>query len=230
MYMEIGLISDIHSNAEALECVLDFLNRQNIDFILCAGDIVGYYTQPDRTIRLLRIADIDSVLGNHDARLLDGNTSGFNVYAKRALDWNRRNISPINENYLRSLPETIDKEVGDKTLFVAHGSPKQPLTEYVSKKDVNEEFLQYSFDDIPDIVVLGHTHQGYSKMCNNTLVVNPGSVGQPRDGDWRASCAIIDSENLEVTHHRIEYDVEEVIDQTLEVLPRKLAERLREGE
>lgn len=227
--MKIGVISDIHSNFVALDQVLSQQDIRGASKIFCAGDLVGYYSQPNEVISRIREDRISSVRGNHDDAIVKSTPSSFSLHAKRSADWNRRKLSEGNIKYLKELPEIIEEFIGEKNIFVAHGSPKNPISEYIYGTDVDELFLEFYFDIAPDIVILGHTHKPYVKKVDGTLIVNPGSVGQPRDGDPRASYAIVDLDTLDAQIHRVEYDISRVAKMTAEELPRSLGERLFEG-
>ena len=227
--MKIGLISDIHSNAIALETVLSDGPIGETDEIYCAGDLVGYYSQPNDVINSIRNSGIRAVKGNHDVAVLESTPSNFSLNAKRAADWNRRELSPQNREYLSELPTKIREFVDSREIMVVHGSPKNPITEYIFEADVGKIFLEFNFRIKPDLVVLGHTHKPYIHHVEDTLVVNPGSVGQPRDRDPRASYAVIDTDNLDAEIHRVEYDIEQVVDETHKELPRSLGDRLFDG-
>jgi len=227
--MKLGIISDIHSNGFALEQVLEALRDRGVQRILCAGDIVGYGSQPNRTIRLLKIGDVECIIGNHDEGAVNGTPSDFNVYAKRALDWNRRNLEEEYLDYLGGLDYYLRENIDGSEVFMVHGSPKNPLSAYVHAKDADSEFLSFSFESPPDILIMGQTHRPFTKQINETLVVNPGSVGQPRDGDPRASCAIIDLDTEDVEIVRVDYDQQKAADDILEYLPKPLAERVLSG-
>lgn len=228
--MKLGVISDVHANASALETVLYQLRRQEVDRIVCAGDIVGYYPQAERVIRLLQIANVDCVMGNHDEAVLGSTPMGFNVYARRAADWTRRNLSEESLNFLKSLPLELNLSLAGKEVYVVHGSPREPTKEYVFQEQIDRDFLNYHFEDPPDVVIFGHTHLPFIKQVERTLILNPGSVGQPRDGNPMSSYAVIDLVGESAEVHRAEYDIESVYQETIEHLPRKLADRLKEGE
>lgn len=227
--MRTALISDIHANAPALREVLSDINRRNVDNICCAGDVVGYNSFPNKTIKKINEHNVRSVRGNHDEAVLTETPSDFSISAKRAVDWTRRKLSNKSEQYLEKLKYNLRFEQDGVEIYLTHGSPIDNLNQYVHKRDVSESRLNRWFDDIPDVVILGHTHRQFTENVNDTIVVNPGSVGQPRDGDPRAAYAIIDTEKFEVNTHRIEYDIDEVANRTQAVLPRKLADRLYEG-
>lgn len=227
--MKIAVVSDLHSNVVALDAVLRDLESENIENILCAGDLVGYYPFPDETVSRVRDVNALCVLGNHDFGLVTETPRDFNRLAKRALDWNRRNLSEENLVYLEELPETRRMTLDGLDIFLAHGSPARPIDEYIWEEDIDEDFLDVFFESPPDVVILGHTHRPYVKVVGNTLCMNPGSVGQPRDGDPRASFGVIDTKSFEAELRRVEYEIDWVAKETEEYLPRRLAERLYEG-
>jgi putative phosphoesterase len=114
-------------------------------------------------------------------------------------------------------------------IFVVHGSPSRPYTQYVTHKDINEKMISRWFNTYPDVLVLGHTHVPFKKRVNDVIITNPGSVGQPRDGDNDAAFAMLDTTSLEIEFHRVSYNIEETAKKTKKYLPRQLAERLYAG-
>ncbi|MDY6771351.1 MAG: metallophosphoesterase family protein [Candidatus Nanohaloarchaea archaeon] len=226
--MRLGIISDIHANLPALEQVLDRLDEEDLDGLLCAGDIVGYYVWPNEVVEAVRERDVDAVLGNHDAGLI-GRDFPFNAVARQALDWTEEEITDANRSYLEGLPDTHRDDYDGTDLYMVHGSPRSPLREYVNGSSIGPPFIESCFDEPPDICVMGHTHHPYTTTVEETLFLNPGSVGQPRDGDTRASCAVLDTEEREAAIHRVEYDIKKVAEAVREHLPSTLGERLHHG-
>lgn len=227
--MKIGVISDIHANAPALRVVLNGLSDRSVDQILCAGDVVGYYPFPNEVVSLLQEHDVRSIIGNHDAAVLDETPSEFSINAKRAADWTRRQLIPESKAYLESLPLIFEETIDGRETYMVHGSPEDSLNEYIWEEEVTKQALDFWFDDYPDLLVFGHTHRPFMKEIGSTTVLNPGSVGQPRDRNPRSSFTIVDSQSLSVNHYRVDYDIDVVADETGEYLPRKLADRLYEG-
>lgn len=227
--MKIGFISDIHANEPALLAVLQEIEDQDIDEILCAGDVVGYNAFPNQVVGHLRENDVTSIRGNHDEAVLTSTPINFNISAKRAIDWTRRNLSSESLSYLETLDYEYRAKKGDLDVYMVHGSPKDKLNQYVRKDSITENKIQSWFDTVPDIIILGHTHQQFVRQTDIATVVNPGSVGQPRDGDPRAGYAVLDVSSNEINSHRVEYDIEKAADQTQKYLPRKLADRLYKG-
>lgn len=227
--MKIGLISDLHANAPAVRSVISDLISKEPDEIFCAGDIVGYYPFPDETIDIIDSKRIYSVKGNHDEALLTGDTTGFSIHAARAIDWTRRNISERSISLLSELPTSLRRDVDGVDLSMVHGSPRIPLNEYISPNDVTDRRIKSWFDEVPDVLVLGHTHKPFKKRVDGVLVINPGSVGQPRDDDPRSAYAIIDTESGRVNFFRTSYDIEQTAEKTKEYLPIQLSQRLYSG-
>lgn len=227
--MKIGVISDIHANAPALRVVLDGLVDRDVNRILCAGDVVGYYPFPNEVISLLQEYNIRSIVGNHDTAVLNETPSRFSINAKRAADWTRRQLTPESNAFLESLPLTIEETIDGRDVYMVHGSPEDPLNEYIWEDEVDDRALDYWFDDRPELVIFGHTHRPFVKEVGSTIFLNPGSVGQPRDKNPRSSFAVVDLQSLSVNRYRVDYDIDAVASETGEYLPRKLGDRLFEG-
>ncbi|WP_456366791.1 metallophosphoesterase family protein [Thermococcus sp.] len=234
--MQIALISDIHSNLEALLAV--WREVRKADVILCLGDIVGYGPNPNEVVEFVRGRmegrGFLCIRGNHDNAIAFGAEWGFNPYAREAVRWHQRVMSIENLEFLRRLPvRGLFKDDTGRSYLMIHGSPRAPLDEYLFPWLPESEFravLKYVRQD--DLLV-GHTHVPMLKLIDGRRIINPGGVGQPRDGDWRAAYALINTDEEppdNVEFHRVEYDVEETARKIIEAgLPRFLAERLFEG-
>ena len=247
----IALISDIHSNLAALEAVLTDIRAKNVDEIICLGDVVGYGPDPEACIDFLK--DLKTVLlGNHDEAVLTGEASDFNLRARRAVDWTRKRLNeniqndPIKQERWNFL-ERMQSILQDGNLTFVHGSPRNPTKEYVIPRDaMNQAKMKDIFERIPGLCFGGHTHLPgvftpnfeflTPKDMNNIYIhdgskafVNIGSVGQPRDGDIRASYVTYDGES--VVWRRIEYDVQKTVQKihAIDGLDRSLGDRLLEG-
>ncbi len=224
--MLIGLIADVHSNAVALTSVLSVLKTSGVEKILHAGDIVGYNPYPDETIELFKKNKIISILGNHDRALITGSTSGFNPYAAAAIRWTRNVISQDNVDYIIELKNIESITAEGKLIVLIHGSPYD-IDEYIYPDYAVPDFLSAANCDV---LALGHTHIQFKKEYPEGIIVNPGSAGQPRDGNPDAAFAIFDTASGKVELKRISYDIEKVIEDMLAAhLPEKLAFRLRTG-
>ena len=246
------LLSDIHANRPALEAVLHDAAGQ-YDGVWFLGDVVGYGPHPNECIELLIGLDCLGVAGNHDWAVLGRlNGESFNADARQVLLWTRSVITPTNQHFLESLPTSIAS--GDYTLV--HGSPRYPIWEYILHAAVATANLDH-FTTAHCLV--GHTHSpalyecsssssrsaGRRRHCREVLlravpqphslpdarvILNPGSVGQPRDGNPQASYAILDTQASTLHHRRVTYPVQEVQAAMLELdFPARLVHRLALG-
>lgn len=218
----IGLISDVHGNMPALEAVLD--DMPEVDAYVNAGDVVGYNPYPSECVEAVRDRGIATVQGNHD-RAVAGDTSfGFHSDAGRAVEWTQKNVDDETLDWLGELPAERETVVSGVRVKIVHGAPGDP-DRYTFPRDFSESLLEGE-----DVLVLGHTHVQAKREYDEGVVVNPGSVGQPRDNDPRAAYALLDTETHEVELRRVEYPVSQVQDEIRRVgLPESLAERLAEG-
>ncbi|NLX47864.1 MAG: metallophosphoesterase family protein [Euryarchaeota archaeon] len=223
--MKIGFISDVHANLPALEAVLRDMSARNVGQIYCSGDILGYYTYPDEVVELLRERNVHCIAGNHDRAVLVG-TKGMNSIAAAAIEWTREHISSSTFEFIRDLPNSIHRPVEDVMTALHHGSPRH-MSEYIFEEHVSDELLSLAG---AKLLVLGHTHMPYRVQFPIGNVINPGSVGQPRDGDPRASYAILDSSEWSFSTIRVAYDQRPVMRGVREnQLPEMLASRLLRG-
>lgn len=223
--MRYAVISDIHSNYEALAAFLDYIKINPVDSIVCCGDIIGYGASPRECIDKIRsLKNFRCVMGNHDAVAAGKiKTDGFNQEALQAIDLNLTLLRPDDFNYLKALPESISE---NDTLFV-HGSPRAKITEYLFLMDKFKENIKL-FNEAACFV--GHTHHplvyqyesGSGKdTCMNIeddmelfilsqvkrYIVNVGSVGQPRDNKASLCCTFFDTKSKTLTYKRLPYDV-----------------------
>ncbi|MGB6045675.1 MAG: metallophosphoesterase family protein [Pirellulales bacterium] len=248
--MKRALISDVHSNLEGLQAVLADIDRQGITEIYCLGDIVGYGPNPCECLDLIMRCDI-CLLGNHDQGALF-DPEGFNTGAERAIFWTREQLENPKGNpqenarrwdFLGELPRNR-REGG---LLFVHGSARNPLNEYVFPEDIyNQRKMEKIFSLIERTCFQGHTHvpgvftEGLRfhspdeignqyQLGDDKVMINVGSVGQPRDGDWRA-CYVVMEDDL-LTFTRIEYDRDTTIQKIYDIpdLDNFLGDRLRDG-
>lgn len=226
--MLLALISDIHSNLPALEAVMEDIQGTRAEMILCAGDLIGYGARPNEVIERVRRARIESIRGNHDAAVAGNDYSWFNDDAGDALKWTAERLKEGNSLFLRDLRTESRLDCGGKRLAVFHGSPKDP-NRYVFPGEEGEWVIE---DAEADIAVLGHTHHPVMARFGEGLVLNPGSVGQPRDGDPRASYCLLEIRDgaARPVFRRVEYDIEAAAKAILEAgLPQRFAQRLYWG-
>jgi diadenosine tetraphosphatase ApaH/serine/threonine PP2A family protein phosphatase len=261
-----ALISDIHGNLEALETVLDDIQKLGITDIYCLGDIIGYGPNPRECIDRVMATCQMTLLGNHDQGALF-DPDGFNIGAERAIFWTREQLeSPNDRNnerrweFLGELPRTHRL---NSFLFV-HGSPRNPLSEYIFPEDIyNHRKMERLFQLVENYCFQGHTHvpgvftENYQffapeeidneyTLGEGKVLINVGSVGQPRDGDPRACYVILEDGDppksegtdpakpvgpVRVTYRRLPYDFETTI-QKIYAIPELepfLGDRLRQG-
>ena len=229
--MRIAIVSDIHSNLDALEAVVARLPRY--DELICLGDVVGYGPQPNEVIeRLQQLRPTTVLMGNHDYAVVSGDIEGFSPHAARAIEWTRREISGSGRGYLATLEHSARLQREEATIALFHGSPRDPLTEYVFPgipETVGRKLMGLA---TANVVLLGHTHMPMLYRFREGVLANPGSVGQPRDGDRRASFGLLTLSHGQVDFDvkRAEYDVGPVAERILRCgLPSFLAERLYMG-
>jgi putative phosphoesterase len=228
--VHIAVISDLHSNFDALQVVLSDIG--DYDALVCLGDLVGYGAQPNEVVSEIRSLRPDAiVMGNHDYAVSTHDTSGFVRHAVQAVEWTRRQISPENLKYIASLRSKATLAVDEVNMALAHGSPRDPLNEYIYP-DVSEFILRSLIEESGgDSLLLGHTHIPFTQSFGSRLIGNPGSVGQPRDGDARASYAILEpSAQVKFRIRRISYDIDAAANKIIASgLPKLLADRLYKG-
>lgn len=194
----IGIISDIHGNHVALSTVLEKLDDLGVTEIICLGDIGGYYCQINECCETLRQRNMFSIMGNHDWYLAKGESCPRSNSANDCLNYQRKVITPDNLAWLTSLPERAFIH----GLDIVHGGWNDPIDEYVRPSP------EY-FSTIPGkYFASGHTHVQHVWSDGEKTYCNPGSVGQPRDGDPRAAFATWDGHSFSL--HRIEYDIEQI--------------------
>lgn len=235
--MRVALIGDVHANLPALEAVLAHAHGQGVEAIWNVGDFVGYGAFPDEVVQRLRKEDALSIVGNYDLKVLQFKQKKKKWRKKKqpdkylAFEWAYENLSKKSRKYLRFLSQEIRMKVKGKRILLTHGSPasdEEPLT-----PDTPEERLrELAHAAKADVIICGHSHQPFVRELDGVWFINTGSVGRPDDGDPRACYAIlrIDSENIEVRHYRVEYDVEAAIAAIREhKLPEAFAQMTLEG-
>jgi predicted phosphodiesterase len=244
------MLSDIHANLPALEAVLDDADSSEVEEIWCLGDVVGYGAQPDECARLTRERCSLALVGNHDLAVLgDLDLATFSSAAAAAVEWTKSCSSPQTIEYLRGLePSDTSREVG-----LYHASPRDPVWEYVLWPDQAAECMA---EQTKRVSFVGHSHialfftaeqaPGEARpdargaqagagteleIDEGTWLINPGSVGQPRDGDPRAAWLELDTEAWSAVYHRVDYEIERAAAaiQATE-LPQALARRLYVGQ
>jgi diadenosine tetraphosphatase ApaH/serine/threonine PP2A family protein phosphatase len=245
--LRVAVLSDVHSNQPALEAVLAAIDAAAVEELWCLGDVVGYGAQPDACADLVRERCDVCLVGNHDLAVLGGlDISSFSEGAAAAVEWTRKEAGEATIEFLRGL-EPAGARAG---IDLFHASPRDPIWEYVLSTDQAEAGLDAQEERI---ALIGHSHvalffcrpeparagetQGAQagdgallSLETSAWLLNPGSVGQPRDGDHRAAWMELDTEAWTARFHRVPYDVARAAEAILAAgLPSQLAERLEVG-
>jgi putative phosphoesterase len=199
--MKLGVISDIHANIAALDAVL--ADMPAVDRLICCGDIVEYYADPNEVCDRLRALSPLVVRGNHDAYVIGALGPSLERRAAYRTDWTRDALRPDNMEWLKSLPTEQRLTEGDREVVVRHASPWDEETYLYPDSPRLDEIRLGS----RQILLVGHTHIPLHRTAGGGMIVNPGSVGQPRDWDPRAAYATVDLATGIVEHRRVAYDV-----------------------
>jgi diadenosine tetraphosphatase ApaH/serine/threonine PP2A family protein phosphatase len=237
------IISDIHANLPALEAAL--ADAGQFDAAWCLGDLVGYGPDPNECIERIRnLPNLQCIMGNHDAAAVGAiDVDAFNPDARKTVLWTRERLNPDNKEYLMNLPDRVKLDF----ITLVHGSPYKPIWEYLL--DTRSATISFEYYDTPYCFV-GHTHlpvlyylpddrttaqlivpEHVSQMTlAPRAILNPGSVGQPRDRDSRSAYAILDMADFTWEWHRVLYDIQGVQDRMRkENLPERHITRLSAG-
>jgi diadenosine tetraphosphatase ApaH/serine/threonine PP2A family protein phosphatase len=242
-----AVISDLHANLAAVQAVLDDIESQGVDEVICLGDVVGYGPQPIEVLNLVKDRASVTLLGNHDEALM-GDAFNFSRQASHVVNWTREQMPREEPEYQPLWSYLADMQLmweRGPDMFV-HGSPLDPTQEYLlPTDDLSSDKYDDVFDEFERFLFVGHTHlpcvitpdrtvRTSSELENSyaldaeQAIINVGSVGQPRDRDTRACYVIVD--DTTVRWRRVEYDVETTLKQILAVgLPDTLAKRLKAG-
>jgi predicted phosphodiesterase len=239
--MRSAILSDIHANLIGFQAILDAVEQLRVQRIFCLGDIVGYNPWPNECVQIIRERSIACVMGNHD-RVAAGleEPDSFNDLAREAIFWTRGVLTETHRSFLAKLP---DRRAVDNSAILVHGSPRDP-DEYILTAEIARENMTFMQKRLgSDLGFFGHTHQAgiFSRTHDDTPIserkfflekedvclINPGSIGQPRDRDPRASFLIYDDDDMTVEFHRATYDIRAVHDAIIrEGLPPHLGRRL----
>ncbi|MFP3869957.1 MAG: metallophosphoesterase family protein [Syntrophobacteria bacterium] len=247
--MRIAVISDVHSNIEAFQAVLDDIAGEDVPAIIHLGDLVGYNANPAECVDLLRQRRIISILGNHDRAVVEPKfAEGFNILAYQAVMWSANSLKPEHKQFLAGLPDT--RVLWDRYLLF-HGAPGNPDA-YVYYLFQAKKVFNYMRKKTPEVRIafFGHTHQptlwqrdvrGKASKAEiigdrfpldpeHMYLINPGSVGQPRQNHWQASYLVFDEAVETVQFKQVPYDLATAQAKIRQArLPEYLAERLAAG-
>lgn len=224
---KIAVISDIHSNINALKAVFNEIEKRGIYTVLCSGDIIGYHVNANEVIDFIQEKGVISIAGNHDrdvvTKQFDENSNELNIFKFTYNILNRK-----NREWLESLPTTKEIELFNKKINITHGSPDD-VEEYLFENKPNS--LDYIEKSDAHILISGHTHLPWSKTINGTHFVNSGSVGKPKVGRPIATFSIISISNDDISSETIyiDYNYEEVAQEVESYGFKKYADALRRG-
>jgi diadenosine tetraphosphatase ApaH/serine/threonine PP2A family protein phosphatase len=246
--VRVAALSDIHANLPALEAVLGAIDAAGVDEAWCLGDVIGYGAEPDECADLVRERCDVCLVGNHDLAVLGAlDVAAFSEAAATAVSWTRAHVAERTLELLRELEPTAERA----GIGLFHASPRDPVWEYVLSSEQADACLDVQSERI---ALIGHSHVSLffvrpapgepegqirgSQAGDDTLLdtrvgqwlINPGSVGQPRDGDPRAGWLELDTEAGTARFHRVGYDIERAAASIVAAgLPRRLADRLQVG-
>lgn len=237
----LALVSDLHGNLSALEALEEDLSRRRVDKVAVLGDLVGYLTRPNRVAQrlALRMAQKGwlALAGNHDLGVALGGEEGADRFlrpgvgemARQVFLWTCRKVNPQIKELLGLLPPELRFELGGRSCLAVHGSPLGAL-DYVFPDRPDHDLSAWLEEAGAHCLFMGHTHMPFVRRLPGGLAVNPGSLGQPKDGDPRASYALVDLENLEAEIVRLEYDLESEAQLLQEAgFPAETVQKLRTG-
>jgi putative phosphoesterase len=236
--MRIAVFGDIHGNLPALDVVLADIGGQQFDAVYCLGDLVGYAPFPNEVTERIRGEGMPTIMGNYDDGVgFDRDDCGCAYRDEderrrgdQSLAWTRAHVTPENKAFLWTLHHEIRFVADEKRMLLVHGSPRK-INEYLFEDRPVSSFQRIAASSNADIIVFGHTHKPYTKVVDDVLFVNAGSVGKPKDGDWRACYAIIEPTAAQpVRFVRLPYDLRTVTDAIRDSeLPHEFAEDLERG-
>ena len=228
--MRYGVVADIHGNLPAFESVIDAMPA--VDRWLCAGDVVGYNPWPDECVAQIRELDTATVMGNHDRAVASDTGFRFNSMAAAGVTYARKELNEAAINWLAALPNR--RTIANGEILIVHGHPENP-----DRYTYPDEFKPAMLEGDARVTITGHTHVQGVREFDAGVVMNPGSVGQPRDGDPEAAFAVLDIDESDdiggtaaigVETHRVAYDIDRVVAAVEKAdLPEKIGTRLHEG-
>lgn len=230
--MKIAVISDIHANIYALMNILEDIDYQKVDTIICLGDLVGYGPHPNEVVSTIKRRNIICIKGNYDSSVVDNQYSYIRETSLNSfsLPWTVNELREENRIYLKNLPNSITLDVSGKKVLLVHGSPNK-VNEYLLEDAENTAKVMDELNE--DVLVCAHTHLPISKNFNNKVYVNCGSVGKPKIGRPNSTYCILDitAENgVKVQIKEVEYDVKKIVkDMTMLDFPSQLIESFKTG-
>jgi putative phosphoesterase len=236
--MKLAIVSDIHGNLPALEAVLADIRLHDVDAVYCLGDLVGYAPFPNEVVDRIRRERIPTIMGNYDDGVgFDRDECGCayrepeeKARGDLSLAWTKAHTTPENKAFLQLLHHELRFEANGKRVLLVHGSPRK-MNEYLFEDRPLASFERLAASSNADVIAYGHTHKPYTKLVKAALFLNVGSVGKPKDGDWRACYALLEAGASEpVRFVRVAYDLKQVTDAIRRSdLPQEFAADLETG-
>jgi putative phosphoesterase len=237
--MRIAIISDIHSNIQALAAILEHIDSQKPDLIVCTGDLVGYGANPNEVIDLLRRRNIVTIMGNYDDGVgnrkiqcgCDFDSEEAAQAGAASLSWTVLNTREENRKWLANLPSLLEMTIGQTKVLFSHGSPRK-INEYMleNKEALHREIL---LDYPADVIISGHTHLPFHKEYDGRHIINAGSIGKPKNGRVEAMYTMLTVEKGRVNTNFIsipyDYEAAAAAIEAQDGLPNKFASIIREG-
>lgn len=234
----LAVLSDLHANLTALSAVREDVARRGIDQVVVLGDLVGYLTRPNQVVAQIAALGWPALSGNYDLAVLTGGQAGADEYLKPGIGpipyevfaWTCRRVQAPTRRYLSSLPSQLKLNLAGRSLVMVHGSPNG-VRDYVYPGHPAADLDRWLQQTGAQVLCMGHTHRPFIRRMLGGLVINPGSVGKPKDGDTRASYAIITMDRqIQAQIIRVPFDLQaEAHLLTENGLPPEVIARLRAG-
>lgn len=230
--MKIAVISDIHANIYALRNILENIDDEKVDTIICLGDLVGYGPHPNEVVSTIRRRNILCIKGNYDSSVVDNQYSYIRETQLNSfsLPWTVNELREENRLYLKNLPSSISLNIANKKILFVHGSPNR-VNEYLLEDGENTTTVMEELNE--DVLVCAHTHLPSSKNFSNKLYINCGSIGKPKIGKPNSTYCILDvteDSGVKVEIKEVEYDVKKIVkDMTMLEFPSMLIETFKTG-
>jgi protein phosphatase len=225
--MKLMVISDIHGNIDALQAACA---KEDYDKLIFLGDAVDYGPDPDKVIDFLRSNSDVNIMGNHDNAVLTGSSCNCSFDMLELSDYTRENISMklLDKNdldFMKTFKLNLDINIDGQKIYMTHASPYNNLDGYLFANEAEKVFRDKQFFDSHDYILIGHTH---FMMVYRNRIINPGSVGQPRDFTGKPSYALIDTKNHSISFKKFEYDNKKMLEKLRPLMPdNNLYEKLR---
>ena len=230
--MKIAVISDIHANIYALINLLEDIDSEKVDTIICLGDLVGYGPHPNEVISMIKRRHILCIKGNYDSSVVDNKFSYIRetLINSFSLPWTVNELREENRIFLENLPSTLTLDIANKKLLFVHGSPNN-ISEYLLKDADNTQEIMSSIKE--DVLICAHTHMPGIKEFGNKIYVNCGSVGKPKIGRPNSTYCILDinkSDGMKVQIKELPYAYKRIVkDMTMLDFPRELIDSFENG-